>query len=137
MKKILATIVALAGAMALSFVLVGCGGGGAQQTIAGDWTLYEITGDEASAASPEDVQSLADMGMTVTMTLNEDGTGTMNMFGEQMDLTWETTDSGFSIAIQGDAAPATLTDNGNLSVDAGDGSALVFAPAAASAQAAA
>lgn len=137
MKKILATIVALASAMALSFVLVGCGGGGAQQTIAGDWELYEITGDASSAATHEDVQSLADMGMTVNMTLNEDGTGTMDMFGEQMDLTWETTDDGFSISIQGDAAPATLTEDGNLSVDAGDGSALVFAPAAASAEAAA
>lgn len=144
MQRKLTLIVALLSMFALSLILVGCSNSASSNepaapaqtetqaeepapSVTGGWTLYEITGSADAAASPDDVAALGEMGMSVSMYLNEDGTGYMDMFGEAMDLTWETSGNGFSISIAGDAAPATLSEDGNkLSVDAGDGSALVF-----------
>lgn len=94
--------------------------------ISGDWVLYEIVGNADVSASPEDVASLVDSGMYVTMSLDEHWNGTIDIFGETHDLTWEPDGSGYIITVEGDPAPASLRDDGMLVVDAGDGSGLVF-----------
>lgn len=127
MKKIFATMIALASALALSLVLVGCGGGSQAPDPTGEWTLYEMTSeDPANAASPEDVQTMTDYGLSVTMTLNEDGTGSMNAFGEVLDVTWEQGDEGLTISLGGSPATASINENGMLSVDVGDGDFMIF-----------
>lgn len=127
-------MIALASALALSLVLVGCGGGSQAPDPTGEWTLYEMTSeDPANAASPEDVQTMTDYGLSVTMTLNEDGTGSMNAFGEVLDVTWEQGDEGLTINLEGSPASASIDENGMLSVDAGGGDYMVFQKADAAA----
>lgn len=92
--------------------------------VAGTWNLYEITGDPA--VSPMEAQTLNNTGMGVVMTLNEDGSGSMNASGEIMDITWEDTADGLFISLEGSPAPATITGDGMISVDVGNGQVMVF-----------
>ena len=97
----------------------------------GTWTLYEITDTDEpdEAVSPEEVQQLDAMGMTVTMTLNEDGTGSMDMFGEPYNVTWEDAGGGtYTIYLEGSPATAMLAD-AYLCVVIDDTSSMIFAKA--------
>ena len=69
--------------------------------------------------------------MTITLTLNEDGTGAFDIYGEKTDVTWEGTDMGCTIYLDGEPAEAVLSDN-NLTLDVQDGDYMVFQKAAAS-----
>ena len=56
--------------------------------LAGYYLAVEIDGGE-NAASREELRTLADFGMYLTLTLVEDGTGEMDMFGDTTTLTWD------------------------------------------------
>lgn len=61
---------------------------GLMAELAGYYLAVEIDGGE-NAASREELRTLADFGMYLTLTLTEDGTGEMNMFGDTTPLTWD------------------------------------------------
>ena len=126
MKKIFAMLLALAmllGAMAM-----------AEATdVTGTWYAVEmIQGDQS--INP------AEMGLEITMTLNEDGTATMNGAGDPSEGTW--TFDGETLTIQEEGADDTVMTYADGNLTMGDDSmtmvfsqeapeAEVFAPAAA------
>ena len=91
-------IVALALVLTMVFALAACGGagGGAKP---GTYTLTKMIVDG------EDYTSMLGMlGMEVTMVLNDDGTGYMDMYNEHMDITWDAK----NISLDGDAQAYTV-----------------------------
>lgn len=86
MTRKVGIIAALCCALVLCFALVGCGGGVDKSKYTGDWKLAYGSDENLDADSIELMNSL---GLSVTLTLNEDGTGSMDLFGEKMDAKWE------------------------------------------------
>ena len=73
--------------------------------LAGSYRLIQMVDQEGSDVT-EDLEMLGDVGLTVTLELNEDGTGTMNMFSENADITWTETE----IVMNGQSIPLTFED---------------------------
>ena len=80
----------------MSFVLlftlvfsVGCGSGGlSNKDLAGNYKLVELVSDDEGDLT-ESLDTLADLGITFELELNEDGTGKMLLAGEGIDLTFD------------------------------------------------
>ena len=134
MKKGL--IALLACVFALCFALVGCGGGGADAKAAwvGTWNLSEME-ENGQVTSSEDIEMLKQLGLEVYLQLDNDGTGKLAVFGEEMSGKWEAKS----------ATEATMTvDNQTIAMKIADskltmeqsGSKLVFVKGAASGSAA-
>ncbi len=91
MKKIVA---ALCCVFVLSLALVGCGGNSGSSSAdvkaawIGTWNLYEME-DSGKVTSASDIEQLRALGLDVNLVLNEDGKGSLVLFGESTDGTWE------------------------------------------------
>lgn len=93
MKKRFA--LAFAAILALCLALVGCGGGGGggeaadpKANFIGTWEIQSMEQDGESM-SEEDLAMMRELGLSVYLVLNEDGTGSIEMFGEALEGTWE------------------------------------------------
>lgn len=132
MKK-LSLIAAMCCAFVLCFALVGCGGVD-KSNYTGDWKLAYGSDENLDADSLELMDSL---GLTVILTLNEDGTGALNLFGESMDATWEaSSNSEGTITLEGSEASLKL-DNGELTIEDSTGASMTFKRTTADASASA
>ena len=88
------------------------GGAPAADSPAGAYRLIGMTvGAEEDSLNEETLAMMESLGLTVRLYLNADGTGVLDMYGEQMDLTWG--DS--AITMQGEAADYDYAD-GRLTV---------------------
>ena len=88
-KKIVSVLLACAAVFALCIAMAGCGGDNKKDFV-GNWELTEIQdGSGTATTSSDDVAKLKDMGLTVTLTLAEDGKATLSMFGEEQTGTWK------------------------------------------------
>lgn len=89
------------------------------KNIVGYYELYEMSsGDESY--SHEDLESLKSLGLNVTLELREDKTGTLSLFGEEMELTYDSK----NMTVDGESTPYKVED-GKLSMEQ-DGEKLVF-----------
>ena len=71
---------------------------------------------DGTAYSAEDLQTMKDMGMNVTLTINEDGTASMNVFGEEMTGgSWDET----SLTFEGQSIDMSV-DGDTLTLSQGD-----------------
>lgn len=86
MKKGIGAIAMLCLVVSLSFGLTGCGAGVDKTLYIGNWELVSASSDELDEAT---LQLMTELGLKATMTLNEDGTGTINVVDVKSDLTWE------------------------------------------------
>ena len=109
MKK----LVALCLVLVLVVAMVACGGGGKNPAV-GTWKLTGLfEGEEDYSAY------LAMLGMDLTIVLNEDGTGTMEMMGEKLDITWadgKIMNEGESLSFSVDADTLTIAEEGERMV---------------------
>ncbi len=65
-------------------MLAGCAGGGdAAKNYVGDWKLVGME-ENGEATSADDIKLMEDMGLSVTMSVKEDKTFSMNVMGEEM-----------------------------------------------------
>ena len=113
-------IAALCCALALCFALVGCGGGVDKSNYTGDWKLAYGSDENLDSASIDLMDSL---GLAVTLTLNEDGTGSLNLFGEVMEAKWEaSSNSEGKITLDGSEATMKLENSELTIVDSTDAS---------------
>ena len=85
MSRKIGIIAALCCVFVLCFALVGCGGVD-KSKYAGDWKLAYGSDENLDADS---IQLMESLGLSVTLTLNEDGTGSLDLFGEKQDAKWE------------------------------------------------
>lgn len=133
MKKT-SLIAALALMLALCLGLVGCGSSLEPEDATnfhGTWELVSGDGEtEEDVLAEADVAMLKEYGMTCTLTLNEDGTGNMDLFGEKTEATWVPADEVTgTVTLEGQDADASIDDAGKLTIDQ-DGSTLLFVKAA-------
>lgn len=106
---------------ALSLVLVGCAGGGGDNSknFVGEWTLTSMeTGGETIAQ--EDIAMLEAFGMSASLTLKEDKTAVLDVFGEALKGTWEAKSATTAkLTLDGEGIEANLKD-GKLSLVSGE-----------------
>lgn len=91
----------------------------AKKAYIGQWKLVEMT-ENGEAVAAEDMAMLDSMGMTIDLTVNEDGTFDLTFFGESQKGDWEAksaTEATFTV--EGDSVPATLKD-GKLTLSESD-----------------
>ena len=113
--------------MMLMFLLTSFGCGKREDNTAAERAgKYELTGivSKGSQTEAEDIKLLNDTGMTCALILNEDGSGTLDLFGEEKALTWNEE----TITVDGKAYSYTYKD-GTLVVIRGD-SSLTFSSVA-------
>lgn len=107
--------------------LVGCGGGGQDYTanFSGEWELSHVENNDE--LSPEAIQDLRDLGLTVNLSLGEDGAASLVMFGEDYGTgEWKATGADTcEVTINDEALSCTLDDSGLLHVTEAD-ETLVF-----------
>jgi len=100
--------------MATVLLLSMCIGAHAQEAgFLGTWYLESMAMEGVTL-------NAADLGMSMTMTVNENGTVEMVMFGETASYTWEMKDGAVVVEMDGNAMALTL-DGGKLTMTDGDG----------------
>ena len=111
MKKLVALCLVLVLVVA---VVALAGGGGGKDPAVGTWKLTGLfEGEEDYSAY------LAMLGMDLTLVLNEDGTGTMEMMGEKLDITWadgKIMNEGESLSFSVDGDTLTIAEEGERMV---------------------
>ncbi len=126
MKSIGKLIAVVACALALCFALAGCDSDTDQykKNFQGNWELSGLTeGDTTYGES--DLSMLKAWGMSVSLSMNEDGTMTFDYFGETIEGNWEPKDANtVTLKILGDSADGKLSD-GVLSIEV-DGASMQF-----------
>lgn len=125
MNKKIGIIAALVCAFVLCFALVGCGGGSVDKTkFTGTWTLESGSDENLDADSIELMKSL---GLEVNLTLNDDDTGRLNMFGQEEAVTWEATSATEGKLSMENAGSANLKIEDSKLVMSDDSSSMTFA----------
>lgn len=120
MKK-LGIIAALCCALVLCFALVGCGADKSSYT--GEWNLAYGSDENLDADS---IALMDSLGLTVTLTLNDDGTGSLDLFGDKLEAKWEaSSNSEGKISLDGSDAKMTL-ENGELTILDSTGASMTF-----------
>lgn len=116
-KRIVAVFLSVACMVGLCLALVGCGG--QEDNFVGEWELESIKSDSLGSV---DAAALHSVGMSSTLTVNEDGSAALDLFGSDIDCTWEANGAAtmtLTIAGQGDAVFVLSADD-KLSSDDGD-----------------
>jgi len=122
MSKKLGIIAALCCVFVLCFALVGCGGVD-KSKYTGDWKLAYGSDENLDADSIKLMESL---GLSVTLTLNEDGSGSLDLFGEKQDAKWEaSSNTEGKITLNGSEAKIKLTDS-DLTIEDSTGASMTF-----------
>ena len=122
MTRKIGIIAALCCVFVLCFALVGCGGVD-KTKYTGDWKLAYGSDENLDADS---IQLMESLGLTVTLTLNEDGTGSLDLFGEKTDVKWEaSSNTEGKITIDGSEAKIKLTDS-DLTIEDSTGASMTF-----------
>lgn len=112
-KRRMAGLFVLACAIAvLCLGLFACGGASAdaKKAYVGSWKLTGMT-ENGEAISEDDMALMEAFGMTVSLTVSEDGSFDLTYFGESQKGKWEAksaTEASFTV--EGDTVPATLKD---------------------------
>ena len=123
MNKKIGIIAALVCAFILCFALVGCGGADKSKFI-GSWTLESGSDENLNADAIAKMKSL---GYEVTLTLNEDETGVIDLFGETMDVEWKATSGTEGEVTMQETEKAKLSIDGEKLVMSDDSSSMTFA----------
>ena len=86
--KVLAVVVAVF-AVCTALALTACnGGGGKGGAEPGTYDLYELQ-SPTEPVTHESVEMMAMFGLSASLVLNEDGTGSLVLFGAPVAITWD------------------------------------------------
>lgn len=122
-KRFIGVFAALALALGLAFGLSACGSDKKAEYV-GDWEIVGLV-QSGQPTSEDDIALMKSFGLTVTLTLNEDGTGSLNLFGTVNDITWDVSGDSATLEMNGSTAELTLED-GTLRMVQGE-DAITFA----------
>jgi len=126
MKKYRILIIAACVAVVASLALVGCFGGKGKADAAwvGNYKLVEMA-ENGEVTGADDLATLEALGLTVTLSMNEDHTAVLDMFGETMSGTWEAkSTSAGTLTMQNQKIDLSLS-NGRLTMSQ-NGTSLTF-----------
>ena len=116
MKKTIAIALVL---VMLAALLAGCSGGKNKYAAAGEYICTSMT----TVGLTMDPTML---GMEITLTLNDDGSGTLDLFGETMQAKWEASSNPEGkITLNGSEAKIKLTDS-DLTIEDSTGASMTF-----------
>lgn len=107
--------------LALAFALTGCSGGGKdpKANFVGSWELSGGT-SEGEELTEEYMEMFKEWGISRILVLDEDGTGSLDLFSEVSDLKWEAKDATTaSITVGKDTTDVKLED-GKLILEEGE-----------------
>lgn len=107
--------------LALAFALTGCSGGGKdpKANFVGSWELSGGT-MEGEELTDEYMKMLEEWGISCILVLDEDGTGSLDLFSEVSDLKWEAKDATTaSITVDKETTDVKLED-GKLVLEDGE-----------------
>lgn len=128
MKRKLAVLFAAVCAFSLCFALVGCGGGANNAEAAKNFTgTWVVSGGEldGEALDDETIALMESFDMYLYINLNEDGSASFMIFGEELKGDWKVKDaSTATLTLEGDSADVKLA-NDELSFEYG-GDKLTF-----------
>ena len=110
----------------LCFALVGCGGGVDKSNYTGDWTLTSSSNANIDEKSVELMKSL---GVENSLTLNDNGSGTLRLLGDSSDVTWEATSNASGTLKRNGNSSAIRLEDGKLTLEDVEGSSYVFSRA--------
>ncbi|MBR2791025.1 MAG: hypothetical protein IKD70_10535 [Eggerthellaceae bacterium] len=85
--KVLAAVTAVF-ALCTALALTACGSSGSTGAEPGTYSLYELQ-SPTEPVTHETVQMMEAFGLTASLVLNEDGTGSLVLFGAPVDITWD------------------------------------------------
>ena len=124
MSRRIGVVAAIACVLVLCFALVGCGGGVDKSKFVGSW---ELVSSDAEGLDANAIETMKSLDLTVTLTLNNDDTGTLDLFGEESAVTWKATNaSEGTISMEG-VGDANLKFEGDNLVMVDDTSSMTFA----------
>lgn len=126
MTKPIRVLIAIMTSVVMAMV-AGCGGAAADpaKNFVGSWQIAGMT-EDGEAMAAEDLATLAEMGMEITLTFSDDGKFTLAMGDEELAGTWEAKDAtNVALSVEGESVQGTLAD-GKLTLDQGEGSTLTF-----------
>lgn len=106
--------------LALAFALTGCGGGkDPKANFVGSWKLSDGT-TEGEELTDEYMDMFEEWGISCILVLDEDGTGSLDLFSEVSDLKWEAKDATTaSITVDKETTDVKLED-GKLVLEDGE-----------------
>lgn len=111
--------------MAFGAALVSCGPQVNTDEFIGEWEL--IYGSE-EALDQESIALAKSLGSSVLLTLQDDGSGTLDMYGEVSNLTWTaSSDTEGTLKIDGMGDASIELDGETLILSDSDGESLTFA----------
>ncbi|MDD6694424.1 MAG: hypothetical protein PUE38_08760 [Olsenella sp.] len=110
-------VAVVASVFALCLALAGCAGGSGgtggadpSKNYVGDWKLVGME-ENGEATSADDIKLMESMGMTVALSVKEDKSFSLSVFGEELPGTWEAkSDSEATFTVDGQSIPATLAN---------------------------
>jgi len=108
-KKTISILVVL---ILVTFALSACGGGGGgdySKNFIGTWSLVGVE-SEGEVFDEEMIELMESAGMTFGLILNEDGTGRLDVAGDETDIKWEAKDASTVMLIAGDSIEGKLAD---------------------------
>ena len=124
MSRRIGVVAAIACVLVLCFALVGCGGGVDKSKFVGSW---ELVSSDAEGLDANAIETMKSLDLTVTLTLNNDDTGTLDLFGEDSAVAWKATNaSEGTISMEG-VGDANLKFEGDNLVMVDDTSSMTFA----------
>lgn len=121
MAKRIIVALGLAAALVLGPILAGCAPQVDTENYVGSW---ELAYGSEEGLDTDTIALAKSMGSSVVLTLNEDGTGSIDMYGDVSTLTWTaSSDTEGDIKIEGSSDATMKLEDGNLSIyDSNDGS---------------
>ena len=108
-KKTISILVVL---ILVTFALSACGGGGGgdySKNFIGTWSLVGVE-SEGEVFDEEMIELMESAGMTFGLILNEDGTGRLDVAGDETDIKWEAKDASTVMLTSGDSIEGKLAD---------------------------
>lgn len=124
MARRIGVVAALCCVLALCFALVGCGGSASKADYTGDWKLASSSDANYDEAS---IKLMRSLGKDVSLTLNDDGKGTLTMLDDQTSVTWEAKSGTEGKLKAGDTETSLTLEGDKLTMDDYKGSSYTFA----------
>lgn len=88
--------------------------------IAGNYELIEMTSEDGTSTSRDEISAMKSLGFKVTLQLNKDNTGVLDLMGETTELTYDKK----NITVDGESCEYTVEDNKVIFTK--DGDSLIF-----------
>jgi len=122
-KALIAILLVIAVILIIIIVATVKGDNATPANIAGKYEIEKVESRDDNNLSDDDLRQMQSLGMTITLDVREDGTATMDIFGQSTDITYDT--ESMTMNVGGDEVPFSYK-RGKLQIEQ-NGSTMIFA----------